>query len=181
MRIVVTGTTGVGKTSILKSLNSNRVLFVDELVKKVFYKRGHLVFNLVVAEYGEEVVDDEVIDTSRLSEMVIEKEEELNKLALIVMPFIIEYVNSLNGDWVVELATYLNYESCFKTIFDKVVLIKRPPNLVENKFKNSKGEAIHTIKENTINADLIIKNNTSIEAAKSELTDFLLSIGFKNI
>lgn len=178
MKIVVTGKTGVGKTTLLKSTSFTNVLIIDDLIKNTFYKKGHPVFKLIVSNYGESIVQNDKIDTKTLGKIVFNEEGGLDKLALLVLPFITEYINSLEGSWLIELATYINYEKQFMRMFNKVILIERDSTLVENKFKNSKGEIVQTIKENPINTDFIIKNNNSIEEAKSQLIDFLSNIGF---
>lgn len=181
MKLVVAGKTSVGKTEILTKLGISNILFVDNLVKEVFYKRGHPVFEKVTSEFGMTIIEGDFINTKELSKFVSLDEKKLEKLSLIVIPFIHEYIKSLSGNWLVEMAIYINYEEHFLALFDKVVLIERNPILVENKFINEKGEPIQTIKDTPINADFLLINDGTIEEAKDKLHNFLLSVGFKYI
>lgn len=181
MKVVVTGKTGVGKTSLLKSIPLNNVLIIDELIKNIFYKIGHPVFEIVVSTYGGTIVQNDKIDTKKLGEIIFNEEQGLDKLALLVLPFIAEYINSLSGDWLIELATYINYEKEFKGLFDKVILIERDSTLVENKFRNEDGKPIQPIRDIPIKTDFLLVNNNAVEDVKQELHNFLLSIGFKCI
>lgn len=181
MKIIVTGKTGVGKTTILKNSNFKQILFADELVKEKFYVKGHEVFNKVVTLFGDGIVSVDKIDTKKLGTFVLSDQLKLHQLSLLVIPFVKDYINNLDGNWIIEMAGFINYQKEFKDVFDKIILVERDSNLVENKFKNSKGEVIQLIEETPVNADFIIKNNSSIANATSQLNDFLLSIGFESI
>lgn len=181
MKVVVTGKTGVGKTTLLKNTSFENVLIVDKLIKNTFYKKGHQVFKLLVATYGQVIIQDDKIDTKALGKIVFNEEKGLDKLALLVLPFIAEYIKSLEGHWLIELATYINYEKQFKEMFDKVIIVERDSTLVENKFWNKNGKPIQTIKDIPINADFLLINDGTIDEAKDKLHNFLLSVGFKCI
>lgn len=98
MKIIVTGKTGVGKTTILKDLKFENTLFMDDFVKENFYVSGHPVFDKVVNMFGNEIISFDKIDTRKLWGIVLSDRSKLQKLSYIVIPFVKRYIQSLEGN-----------------------------------------------------------------------------------
>ena len=135
MKILITGKTGVGKTTLLKNLENKNIIFADDLVKNVFYKNDHPCFKQVVNHFGNEIITNDHIDTKKLGSIVLNNQREFDELSNIVNPFVYEYIKNLNGDYIIEMAAYAKYESYFKDLFDKVILITRDKQIMDDKFK----------------------------------------------
>lgn len=179
VKIVVTGKTGVGKTTLIKELNSKQILFMDSFIKENFYVKGHPVFDIVVSVFGEEVIFENKINTKKLGAIVFSSLEKLDTLSLAILPFVKRHIQELQGDWIIEMATFINYQEEFKGVFDKVILIQRDEEKITKKLFDKDGNEVKTIKNNKVYADFTIDNNDSLEEGSKKLRDVLLKLGLR--
>ena len=171
--IVVTGRSGVGKSLILNNSSAKNVHYMDKIIK-TFYKRNYKLYWDIKSEFGSSVVGLLKVNTKKLGIIVFNNTEKLDKLDLIVRPYIEEYLSALKQDkenkHIVEMAIFIKLESWYKQYFSKVILIDRPVNL-DNKFKYMENKK-QPIKQINIKYDLLIKDN-SLEKSINKLIQFL--------
>lgn len=170
--IVVTGKTGVGKTTILKRINKE-VIHLDDVIKNVFYKRNFKLYWDIKEQFGSEFVGLRKVNTAKLGKLVFNEPNQLEKLNSVALPYIKTYLQVLketNKEAIVEMAIYINNEKEFSKFFDKVVLIDRPQHL-KDKFKYLDKE-IQPIKKTKIKSDLIIKDK-DLDKAVDKLNKYL--------
>lgn len=181
MKIIVTGKTGVGKTTILKDLKFENTLFMDDFVKENFYVSGHPVFDEVVNLFGTEIISFDKIDTRKLWGIVLSDRSKLQKLSYIVIPFVKRYIQSLEGNWLIEMAGYINYQKEFENVFDKVILVTRDEESITKKLLDKEGNTVITIKDVEVKNDFKLVNNGVIEESVKKLHKILWELNFKNI
>ncbi len=181
MKIIMTGKTGVGKTEILNAIGFENSLIVDDLVKNVFYKHDHPAFKEVVELFGDDIVKGDFINAKLLGEKVLRSKRKMKKLSWIVLPYIQNHIAQLKGDWLIELAVYINYEKWFKILVDKVVLVTRKKKLTTYPFSYLKGRKVKLIKNKKIAYDLKIENNLELADAAESLKLILQHTWIKHI
>ena len=158
--IAIVGETGVGKTYLLKKYKHKNTIYIDDYVKNVLYQKETPIFEKIVETFGNKVIKNKVIDTTKLGQIVLTNKSKLEKLANIVNPAIKNYLLSLeNKVYIVEIATYLKYENYFKDLFHEVVLIKSNHKHVANKFTYLK-KTINLFENRIINDAYIINRGT---------------------
>lgn len=163
---VVTGQSGVGKTTILKSLGFASVYFADEFVKNVLYKKGHPVYDKIIEMFSS-LKQDEYIDTKELGPILFADKSKLEQVNQMIFEYVAEWLKSLPGGSIVEMAAYMHLEELYKPFFGKVVLIERE-NKDTSKFNHIKDD-FQPIENKQIKYDILIKNNGHIADATIEL------------
>ena len=165
--IVVTGLSGVGKTTIVKALNYKNTIYVDELVKNVFYKRNFKLYWEIKDAFGKEYVGFNKVKTNKLGKLVFTNPKKLEILNNLVRPYLqtyFEILKTTGENYLVDMAIYMNDEKSFKKYFNKVVIIDRQYNL-DDKFKYLDVKK-QPIKKNNIKYDLKISNETIDESVE---------------
>lgn len=168
--IVVTGKSGSGKTTLLKKTKLKNIHYLDDVIKKHFYKRNSSLYWQVKKEFGKSVTTYFKVKRKKLGKIVFNDCLELEKLNKIVEPFIKKYLKLLKEDkkiHIIEMATYINFENIYRPFFDKVILIKRDKNDLKNKFNYLK-EKNNPIHNKEIFFTKFIKND-EIKKARLEL------------
>ncbi len=171
MKILVTGKSGSGKTTLLNSLGLQNIHFADDYVKEVMYKKDSGFYKDVVKEFGD-VINDEGLDSEKLGTIVFNDKEKMDRLNQLVVPYIREWISSLPGGAIVEMAVYINMEDAYKDLFTKVILIERDDNNIDDKFKYLEIKS-QPIGDNKIKYTHIIKNDGHIGDATIELKSLL--------
>ncbi len=174
--IVVTGMSGSGKTTLLKKSKLKNVHYLDKVVKKLFYKRKCKLYWDIKETFGKNVVSLFKVKTNKLGEIVLQDKDKLEILNDLVEPYIKTYLNILKLDLetthIIEMATFMNLESKYGDFFDKVIIIKRSVNDIDNKFKYLK-EKTNPIKYKKIKNATVIKND-DIDVATKELIKLIV-------
>lgn len=170
MKILITGKTGVGKTAILKQLKNKNVIHMDDVVKNKLYVSTHPCFKQVVNHFGDEIVTNGSIDTSKLGKIVLTNPTEMEILSLIVNPYVYHEIKNLGTDYIIEMAAYAKYESLFKELFDKVIVIQRENQDLEEKFKYL-DKPVNPLNIEPKEYDVIIRNNNTLEEAVKNLEE----------
>ena len=163
---VVTGQSGSGKTTILKSLGYASVYFADEFVKNVLYKKGHPVYNKIV-EMFTSLKQEEYIDTKELGPILFGDKDKLEQINKLIFEYVSKWLKSLPGGAIVEMAAYMHLEEMYKPFFGKVVLVERD-NKDTSKFDHIEKQ-FQPIENKKIKYDILIKNNGHIADATIEL------------
>lgn len=168
--ILVTGKTGVGKTTILKGTNLKNIIYLDEVVKNILYKRKSKLYWDIKNTFGKQVVNFFKVNTKKLGKLVFSDSNKLEKLDELVYPHVKEYLKKADSNSIVEMAVYLKKEKIYKDLFDKVILIDREQHL-ENKFKYL-DKKVNPIKEAKIKYDLLI-DDKDINEAINKIIDYV--------
>ncbi len=162
--IVITGKSGVGKTSILKKVNHSNIFFADTFVKDVLYKEGHEVFKDIIKKYPTTKTGSK-INTKELGKLILNDKEALNKISKLIEPYIKVWLDSLPTNSIVEMAAYINYEKIYSEYFDKVILITRKTeDLSKFSYLSNVNQPID---DKEIKYDYLIENINIEESAKT--------------
>lgn len=164
MLILVTGKSGAGKTTILKGVQFKNIVYMDDVVKNEFYIKGHPLFDQIVNEFGSDVVNDDKIDTRKLGTIVFNDSKKMKILNALVKPHVVNYLKSLKGKWVVEMAAYINLEDDYKDLFDIKILIEVTDEKIDDKF-NYLVNKKQPISDKTIKYDFLINNDGPLETS----------------
>lgn len=178
MLIVVTGVSGVGKTSILQSIDNWKVINMDEFIWNNFYKSDHLVYKKIVTIFGKNILSNNKIDKAKLGSIVFNNDLELKKLDKILLPYIQEFFNDLkkiNQNFIIEMATYIHYENYFKDIFDVVILIDRRKPILKDKFNYLKNKK-NPIQLNKIKFNYKVDNSGLLEKSIKQFKNIIYNL-----
>lgn len=171
--IVITGRTGVGKSTIIRKSKVDNYIEIDSIIKNIFYKRNFRLYWDIKKEFGNKSVSFLKVKTKTLGKIVFSDEKKLAKLNQIVKPYIRAYLMVLKEsklEYIVEMAIYMVHEEWYKDLFNKVILIDRKPHL-EHKFTYL-NKAIQPINNIGIHSDLTI-NTEDLHLAVKKLDTFL--------
>ncbi len=168
MLIVVTGKSGSGKSALLKATGLKNIFYMDDVVKDIFYIKGHPLYKDILSAFGD-VSTDNKIDTEKLGKIVFQDSKKLLELNAMVKPFVRKFLSNLEGDNVIEMAAFLNYYDEYKDLVDKIILIKATSENISEKFNYIKSKH-NPIKELDIKYDAIIENDWNIESSSKKLT-----------
>ena len=129
MILLVTGLQGSGKTELLKkSAVSDSVIHLDNYITTVLYNKEHYACEMIVEDFGKEVLNNEGnVDPIKLTEVVLKAPKGREALSKILAPYIKQYLRNLMDSeekFFVEMTSYLNDEKGFKYLFNKIILIK---------------------------------------------------------
>lgn len=163
MLILVTGKSGSGKTTILNGIKFKNKVFMDDVVKDEFYKKGHPLFDEIIKNFGD-VSTDGRIDTSKLGPIVFNDSNKLDKLNQLVKPFVVSYLKALKGKWVIEMAAYINLEKEYKDLFDIKILVESSYDRIDEKFNYMKDKK-QPISNKTIKFDFLINNDGPLDTS----------------
>lgn len=161
MLVVITGKSGVGKTTLLKNLKYKYIVYMDDVIKNDLYKNNEELRQDLVSAFGQKVLKDNVVDTTYLGKIVFNIKDKLSLLNIITYKYISEYLTDLSLSdkvWLVEMAVYINLEHMYKRFFDKVVLVKNNKPNIKNKFKYLKNK-VNPIEEKQIHYDYCVAIN----------------------
>ena len=129
MLIGITGGIGTGKSYIAKILNSKGYKVIhSDLITRQLLKKGEINYNLVVAEFGTEILDDSgEINRSKLREIILENEGKRRKLNSLTHPNIMKEIENeameSNGKRIVFVELPLLFEENLEGFFDDIWLV----------------------------------------------------------
>lgn len=171
MKILITGRSGVGKTTILKSLNRDDVYYADDFVKNILYKQEGPVLDFMRKKYPK-VVENNEVNTKKLGKILFQSNKKMEEVNQLVAPLVRNWIQSLPHHAIIEMAAYINNQKRYQDLFDKIILIKRKKYSLNEKFAYLTIKK-QPIKKKYINANYIIKNNGPIADAVFELNNLL--------
>lgn len=186
MIIGLTGGIATGKSTAAEYLKEKgaKIIDADQISHKIS-KKGKRGWQLVVDEFGEDILrEDGEFDREKLGEIVFSDPKKRKKLESLLHPLIIYEMKEqahyyLENDEIVVFMAPLLYEAGLARFCDQVWVIssskeKQVKRLKERNNLNKK-EALKRINsqmnllEKKNKADIIIENNSTIEALKSKL------------
>lgn len=185
IKFALTGNIASGKSCVEKFLNDNgfEVFDTDRLTHEILNNEA---FNLVVTEFGKEILTDNKIDRKKLGEIVFSDYKKRKALENIIHPVIKEKINAYFEDnkqeKVVIVAVPLLFEANMDDMFDKIILVVADDELrLERLMKRnnlSREDAIMRIKSQLSqfakleDSDYVFHNNAGIENLKNQVNDF---------
>lgn len=169
---IVTGKSGVGKTTILKASKLKNIFYADDFVKNNLYKNNHDVAKQIYKLWPE-VKGEKFVDTKKLGKILFKNQHLLDKVHSLISSYVIEKITSLPKNSIIEMSAYINYEKIYKDLFQTVILIERD---FEDLQKFNHIPNMHQpIKDNLIKYNFKINNNTNIKNAANKLKEIVLA------
>ena len=174
MKIVgLTGGIGSGKSTVLNQFENLGIntYCADEAAKKLINSDKHLIKSIKNL-FGDNVYENNILDTVMLSKIVFEDPHKLKSLNSIIHPAVANdfesFIKTKNGDYIVKEVAII-FETNTEDNYNKIILIRAP---LEERIKRlilrdnlSREDVIkrvnNQIDDSTIidNCDYIIENN----------------------
>ena len=186
MKIIgLTGGIGSGKSTVLELFKNLGVktYSADESAKKLVNTDPYLI-NLIKTSFGDNIYDNDHLNSKKLSKIVFEDTEKLKLLNSIIHPAVARdfefFLNSNNEDYIVKEAAII-FETKSENKYDKIIFIQSPLEIrierVINRDNLSRKEVMKRI-NNQLNENLIIDKCDYVisNVNKEDLEDKVLKI-----
>ncbi|MGL5640466.1 MAG: dephospho-CoA kinase [Mycoplasmoidaceae bacterium] len=160
MKICVTGKKNSGKSTFLNCIKDYdwEIYKADDFIHRI-YKKDEIGYQFILDTFGQKYVTPIEVNRFELNKLVVSDNESFKKLTNFTSKEIFKWIKSIDGDKLVfELAIYLNNESFFKELFNKVIFIKRNNNLID---QNHISKLL--VAPSNFSPDFILENNSTIE------------------
>ena len=175
MKIIVTGLTSSGKSTLLDQKFDFNIHRMDQIVKNWYLSDAKLICQ-IETEYGRDVMKGRVVSTKALGNVVFKDQERLDTLNKILRPFVIKYIKQqISALDVFEMAAYIGNADVYRKLVDKVVLITREERDLSEKFKYLP-KGIDPLKITNEVFDGEINNNHGISTGKAKLKKLLIEM-----
>ncbi|MCQ2513117.1 MAG: dephospho-CoA kinase [Lachnospiraceae bacterium] len=193
MIIGVTGGVGAGKSTILDYLKSEYhayIIMADDVAKDLM-NLGQTGYDAVVSEFGSEILDaDKMIDRPKLSSIVFNNDEKLERLNNLIHPLVKDYIlekfdfyRTYIPDRIVVLEAALLIEEGYKEFVDELWAVITNTDVRIQRLKETRGyseEKARSIIDNQLsneefaaNSDFVINNSYGLEATQKQIKDHL--------
>lgn len=190
MRFIgITGGVGSGKSAVLNLLKSNyncKIIVADELAKEL-EKKGNVCYEKLVDLLGEEILDEEgQIDYSKMSKMIYEDGDLLERVNEIVHPAVEQEIMSIVEDArasgrfdYVFLEAALLIECGYNSTVDEMWYVYAPEDQRIARLKETRGysdEKIQRIMDSQLseeefrnNSDFVIDNSGTVKESLRQI------------
>lgn len=193
MIIGVTGGVGAGKSTILDYLKTEYhayIIMADDVAKDLM-NLGQTGYDAVVSEFGTEILDEEKnIDRPKLSSIVFNDDNKLEKLNDLIHPLVKEYIlekfdfyRTYIPDRIVVLEAALLIEEGYKEFVDELWAVITNTDVRIQRLKETRGyseEKALSIIDNQLsneefaaNSDFVINNSYGLEATQKQIKEHL--------
>jgi len=186
MKIIgLTGGIGSGKSTVLElfKILGVKTYSADKSAKKLINTDPYII-NLIKSSFGENIYDNGLLNSKKLSKIVFEDTEKLKLLNSIIHPAVAKdfklFLNSTNEDYIVKEAAII-FETKSENNYDKIIFIQSPLEIrierVINRDNISREEVMKRI-NNQLDENLIIDKCDYVisNENKEDLEDKVLSI-----
>jgi dephospho-CoA kinase len=189
MKIIgITGGIGSGKTTITKYIESlgYPIYIADDEAKKLLDTEE--VINEIRKNFGEEVIENNLVDKKKLSTFVFGNKDKLKQLNEIIHPKVrqhfINWVKQINSEIVFKEAAILFESGAYKDC-DFTILVTAPEDVrVERVIKrdnSNKEDVIKRIRSQWSDEDKVklsdfVINNIDLEESKKKINKILKKI-----
>lgn len=173
----LTGQSGAGKTTVCDAFKSQGFYIINaDLISKEITENNKTCILELQAAFGEEFIDNGVLNRKKLGSLVFDNRDELDKLMSITFPYILDEINSriskIGSDKLVLIDAPTLFESGLNKRCDTIVSVIADKNLrldrIINRDKISKIEAENRFSSQLSedffreNSDCVIENNGSV-------------------
>ncbi len=164
MIIGVTGGVGAGKSTILEILEREYdayIIMADDVAKKLM-EPGNYAYSAVVEEFGPEILaEDKTIDRQKLSAIVFNDDDKLEKLNGITHPLVREYI--------------LEKFEFYRMFFPNKIVVLEAALLIEEGYKSEVDELWAVITDNDVRIQRLIETRGYTEEKALSIIDNQLS------
>lgn len=196
MKVIgITGGAGSGKSAVMDLIErhfSAYCILTDDVARELM-KRGEKSYQLVVEYFGKEILNDEQeIDRLKLSRIVFQNPEKLEKLNSFTHPYVkktiikeIDKIKKENNFQFIFIEAAILIEAGFADICDEIWYIFAAEELRRRRLKESRGysdEKIDSIVKNQLSEKKFrdicrhtIENNGNLDDVLGKIEDILVS------
>ena len=159
MKIVgLTGGIGSGKSTVLKQFEDLGIntYSADKVAKKLINSDEDLIES-IKSLFGDNIYDNNILDTIKLSKIVFQDSHKLESLNSIVHPAVAKdfksFIKTNYGDYIVKEVAII-FETNTEDNYDKIILVRAP---IEDRIKRV------VLRDNITKDDVIRRVNNQID------------------
>ena len=159
MKIVgLTGGIGSGKSTVLKQFEDLGIntYSADKAAKKLINSDEDLIES-IKSLFGDNIYDNNILDTIKLSKIVFQDSHKLESLNSIVHPAVAKdfksFIKTNHGDYIVKEVAII-FETNTEDNYDKIILVRAP---IEDRIKRV------VLRDNITKDDVIRRVNNQID------------------
>jgi len=159
MKIVgLTGGIGSGKSTVLKQFEDLGIntYSADKVAKKLINSNEDIIES-IKSLFGDNIYDNNILDTIKLSKIVFQDSHKLESLNSIVHPAVAKdfksFIKTNNGNYIVKEVAII-FETNTEDNYDKIILVRAP---VEDRIKRV------VLRDNITKDDVIRRVNNQID------------------
>ncbi len=173
MILVLVGSPGSGKTTILKKLSEKgvKIFHTDSFINKI-YKKDEIGYKKIKEHYGEKFLHENGVDKKKLGDFLSKNIKEINNLNKIIFPLIKEHLKE-KDNFVAELPIAISPNTNFD--YDKVIFITAKDEIIKKRLEQNEkinnlfiNEIVNFWKNKEIKFDYKIDTTNGIKDSEIE-------------